>query len=317
MGDAALSLDVNAESELTSITNEAKRLLDEIRNVHAECSREASAVSPIHTELSALVEKFRGYLDQINQDSHLVQKTRTSGDSILTEINQLKGQTTAHAAEIKARADQAQQNSTLITDLLQKAQAVETKSEAQAAHLEQLNAKGAQLAERLEGLLPGGASAGLASSYRQQQESWSGPRKFWAGIFLVSMSALFGIAFLNIGDTSHLTPDNALQYLFARLPYLVAPVWLAFYASHKHTIAGRLQEEYRHKETTSMSFEGYKRQLEEIQKGQQADTPVIKLCESVIGTLAVNPSRVFTEKHPDTSPFGTLSALLSRKKDSA
>ena len=301
--------------QLDQTLHDARFSLDAIRTAHTEAQQESEAVSMIHAELSTLLEGFRNSSEQITQDALLVQKTKTTTETANIEVNTLKGQITAHAEDIRTKAEQARAHSTTISDIAQRADTLEQRLNTQQVSLQALEKRNQELLEKLEGLLPGATSAGLASSYRLQKEIWSGPRKFWAATFLLAMVALFSVAFINIGQTGPLTPENFLSYFLARLPYLIAPIWLALYAANKHTIAGRLQEEYRHKETTSMSFEGYKRQLEEIQKANQPEMPVTKFCETVIATLAVNPSRVFTERHPSNSPLSALSTFLPWKKE--
>lgn len=317
MGDAAENIDKQpaAEQHLQKLLTDARAILVQIRDSNTEAQREADSISTISNELSSLLESYRASNEQIKQDALLVQKTKTTIETANNEINTLKGQINAQGEEIRTKAEQARANSTTLSDLVQRAQNLLEKLDAQQLSLQDLEKRNQDFFATLEGLLPDATSAGLASSYNQQKEVWSQPRRFWAGVFLLAMGSLFAVAFLNIGQTGPLTPDNFIPYFLARLPYLIAPIWLALYAANKHTIAGRLQEEYRHKETTSMSFEGYKRQLEAIQKAQTSDTPVMKFCDTVIATLAVNPSRVFTERHPDNSPLSIFAKLLPWKKD--
>lgn len=305
----------SAQQHLDRSLEDARFSLDAIRIAQADAQREAEAISTIHAELSMILEGQRTSIDEIKQEALLIQKTKVTTEANNNDINTLKGQITAHAEEVRTKAEQARTSSTAISDIAQRADILEQKLNAQQLSVQALEKKNQELVGKLEGLLPGATSAGLASSYSEQKDIWSSPRKFWALVFLIAMVALFSVAFINIGQTGPLTPENFISYFLARLPYLIAPIWLALYSANKHTIAGRLQEEYRHKETTSMSFEGYRRQLEEIQKTNQPEAPVTKFCETVIATLAVNPSRVFTERHSDNSPFSALSKMLPWKKD--
>lgn len=64
----------------------------------------------------------------------------------------------------------------------------------------------------------------------------------------------------------------------------------------------RLEEDYAFKESISRSFEGYKKQMQEVDPG----SALPRLCENTISILSETPLRVYERKTSDETPANSL-----------
>ncbi len=173
-----------------------------------------------------------------------------------------------------------------------------------------------ELSKRVESLLPGATSAGLASAFKDRKDSFHKPARNWSIVFIGSILSLLVVAYVNpvTLTVEHITEENFIKYMLMRLPFIVPIVWLAIYSSHRHSQALRLEEEYAHKEAISKSFEGYKSQLLEIESDSNSSAAE-HLVNRTLEALARHPGRVYDAKHEDISPLSVVKQWFSIKKD--
>ena len=170
----------------------------------------------------------------------------------------------------------------------------------------------------IDGLLPGAASTGLASAFGKRREHFKWPMLIWQLAFVFSLVALILIAWVEFGlmtkPDATLTWDRLALMLVHRLPFMAPLVWLAYYASTKAALAQRVEEDYAFKETVSRSFEGYRREMSDLEGKTTPQSALDKLCGGVLGVVTSPPGRIY-EKHPLVqSPF-SLQLSEEPKKD--
>jgi hypothetical protein len=179
------------------------------------------------------------------------------------------------------------------------------------------------LNQQIEDLLPGAASAGLASAYGQMRTSFDAPllgasRLFYwaiAGIVLASLVMtvdkvwFWGIDFTPVGDFSTV----ARSFLY-KLPILGPLVWLAYYASRRRSECQRLQQEYAHKEALAKSYDSYRKQIQDLggEKAEMLETLIAKAVEAI----SYNASGTLDGRHGDSPPFqAVIDKLLDKVPD--
>jgi len=198
------------------------------------------------------------------------------------------------------------------------------------ARVEKLATQLQALIERTENLLPGATSAGLASAFNKQRQRFLTPQRQWlitfvcciAGLVIVALPSFFSA--LSLGWWGHSqveTWDVTWRVLTMRLPIVLPLVWLGIYAGRNYMISLRLEEDYAYKEAVSSSFEGYKREMEKIAAGTEANpTPITILCTNVLRAIAERPGRIYEGKQEDinllneTKSAFEKSAEFSKKK---
>lgn len=240
-----------------------------------------------------------------------------AGDADGYAQNAKSAQTEAEQAQgaIHTLKENADQQAPSIESLATRSSQLEQTLSDQTQRLEQITTQAEKLSEKIEHLLPGAASAGLASAFRERKESFWWPKMVWGVVFVVAIVALVLVAYVNpiSFETDAATYGTIIPYVLERLPFIVPIVWLAVYAGRRHSQALRLEEEYAHKESLSMSFEGYKRELLEIEGEGQKDKTLV-LIDRVLEALALHAGRVYQGKHEDIHPFGPLNDALRRKE---
>lgn len=171
-----------------------------------------------------------------------------------------------------------------------------------------------KLKQKIEGLLPGATSVGLAEAFKIQKDTYALAGMLWPFIFIVAIGLLMVIGYQSFAEVStSITLKSAAIKFLAHLPFYLGAVWLASFASRRQSQNKRLQEEYAHKETVSRSLEGYKREIGEI----KASTEVVpQLLKAAVSILAFNPSDTLDKSHgDDKSPLASFVDKFAGKKE--
>ena len=174
-----------------------------------------------------------------------------------------------------------------------------------------------KLKGKIEELLPGATSAGLADAYKKQREDaekglliWN--KAFWAstGIFLVVFAIYFFLSF-----------REGFSYVsvLRSLPLWVFSGFFTFYSTQQISEYKRISNEYRHKESLASSYVGFEKLIEETEdEGLR-----IKLLENTVEAIKTNPSDkikgggqfpslVLSEKFLNSLPLEELKKLYDK-----
>lgn len=168
------------------------------------------------------------------------------------------------------------------------------------------------LLKKVNDLLPGASSVGLAEAYKNQKESYKAGGFLWPALFVAAITAIIaiGISAFQEAVSAH-TIEEATVKILARLPFYLAAVWLASFASKRQSQNKRLQQEYAHKETVSRSLEGYKREISGL-KAPDGGVIMAKLMGAVVDMIRYNPSDTLDKHHgDDRSPWHTFLSILA------
>lgn len=174
-----------------------------------------------------------------------------------------------------------------------------------------------ELKDKIESLLPGATSAGLASAFREQKARFNKPQRNWLGIFIAAVvsllaAGLIGLPTFQSGNTpGEPSWDAILRHIVNRLPLVGPLIWLGIYAGRNYMLALRMQEEYAFKEALSATFEGYKREMAAIDAPAESVAPLLTLCENVLRSLAERPGRIYEGKHEDITPLAPVTKALA------
>lgn len=175
------------------------------------------------------------------------------------------------------------------------------------------------LKNKIESLLPGATSIGLAKSFMERKEEYKIPRIGWTigallPIALIIPIGLFGSkGFLQIVHLESFNWQLVLEGILLRLPVVGPLVWLAIYSGRHHYLSSRLEEDYAYKEAISRSFEGYKREMKEVDSCSKSSEGLSTLCVNVLNTLSQSPGRLYDKKHKDFTPVNALIEALDEK----
>lgn len=168
------------------------------------------------------------------------------------------------------------------------------------------------LSTKIEGLLPGATSTGLAKSYHDQKESYKNPNIIWSFVFTGTMIGMVIYAILTLSKSPDLS--TAFMNILTRSPFFIPTIWLALFASKQQSQNRRLEQEYAYKESLSKSYDGYKREIEKLPASTEKNEIMEKLVRSMIDAAGFNPSSTLEKlSHNDKPPI--LGNWFGRKPD--
>lgn len=178
---------------------------------------------------------------------------------------------------------------------------------------------------RIETLLPGATSAGLATAYRALTRSFSAKintntKLFYAAVLAIPIIAIFfsvesfAIWPLSVSFAPIKSYDELLRISLAKIPFIAPLVWLAIFSSMRRSQYERLQQEYAHKEALAKSYESYKRQLDALQV-PDVDSLKKELIAKAVEALAFNASTTLTGNHREALPAEALLDFIRDEKN--
>ena len=307
-----------AENE-ARITAET-RAASETMAAAVRATQEKSAVSLAATEKAR--EEIEATAKRATEDAAAVTQARANSEAASSAVQAVQVQVSDLSTKVQTDAAIVSARNTESNNLLNSMRAVvETATNAHERIREheetitRLAADFGQLHSKIESLLPGATSAGLASAFRDQKSRFDRPQRIWLWTFGITMVILFAVGALGFGKLLSepvMTWDSFRIHVISRFPIAIPLVWMALYAGRHYTLALRLQEDYAYKEAISTAFEGYRREMTSIPVSGEQLLPVLTLCDNVLKTLGQRPGRLYDGKHDDVTPLTPIKGLLPR-----
>ena len=168
---------------------------------------------------------------------------------------------------------------------------------------------------KIDGLISGATTLGLATSYQEQKKSYKTPVILWSIVFngAVIFMMMIGIQFYKTNGATVKDLADAFKLILARLPFFIPAIWLAYFASRQQSKYQRLQQEYIYKETLAKSYESYKKEIMLLQDGEHKAELQQKLMASLVEMCGENPSRTLEHKSHNER-FSFIKPLWSKSK---
>lgn len=263
-------------------------------------------ISSLKTELNDIMELYNDFVEKpssaVLSKAEKLNETFEKVNDYSSEISDIETKVQEFETKVFGKtADDKESLKFKLNDL---------KSEHEELHGE-WEGKYETLSSKIEGLLPGATSAGLAKSYHDQKESYKNPNIFWSLVFIGTMVGMVWYAITTIKESTDI--GNAFMNILARAPFFVPTIWLALFASKQQSQNRRLEQEYAHKESLAKSYEGYKREIEKLPESEEKNEIMEKLIGSLIEASSFNPSSTLEKKsHNDSPPL--FSTIFNRKE---
>jgi DNA repair exonuclease SbcCD ATPase subunit len=174
-----------------------------------------------------------------------------------------------------------------------------------------------KLSTQVSSLLPKAATASLSSAFKIRRESFQWSKRGWTVSFIISVGLLLCFAWQfppPTIDELKTTFDPLWGYLLGRLPLILPLFFLLAYSAMRMGQISKLEEEYAHKEALATSFEGFKKQLIELEKefdnresedtdnnqNKQQLSMTLKLVQDTLEAISYHPRYVFTHEEKPT-----------------
>ncbi|MBI2387040.1 MAG: hypothetical protein HYV14_13695 [Elusimicrobia bacterium] len=296
-----------SEADATAIAS-ARKTADEAAKSVTETSGKAAAVQANISETKKSIEDLalsvREGTKAITADLAQISAAKETSTAHVaamqkatTTCNELQERSKTALTAIETLEKNAKAKAEMVSDLTEKSLTLEKKVEEYEGNLAALQSEFAAMKDKIEGLLPGATSAGLASSFSTLRKRHEEARKWWMKVLFACIGSLLIIAYFDGGLSGLQEWDAIRRHFVQRLPWIVPPIWLAIVAGRQYMMAVQMEEEYANKEAVSTSFEGYKRELASNPEALQA------LCNRVLEIFARRPGRIYEGKQQDVTPL--------------
>lgn len=289
------------------------------RATRAEIDALRDAAAKAKAEADTALAQAKAALAAAQRYAQTVEEKATQATARFADIITAAEGASSGAEEVSELRDQTVSRAKVIEDFATNVAELKKELELRRTEIAQAKKEAANLHKTVEMALPGATSAGLAQAFQVRKDSYRTPKLIWALVFVLTTVALVGLALWNPLGAENQIGDwrDFLGHLLARLPFAAPLVWLGIYASARHGQALRLEEEYAHKEAISRSFEGYKKQLLELEAQSEDLRGTIELVNSVIAALSLHPGRVYDGDKDPLSPLDAVTKRLDKLIETA
>lgn len=307
--------EINLE-EIKDATRQIKQLKNElIDDKESIASRIKNTFDDIEEKYKIINKFYNETL--IDKNDYVSTKTEilSAKKSVFDEINAIKESITEATNEIEelekfyikiyGKLDETKEKR---VDGLK--QELEKRFDALTKYETQQNTKLEALVEKVNGLIPGATSAGLATAYFEERKKFKLPIILWNLAFIASLVGITVFSFTSLSELN--TIEDIGKSLLHSLPITAPLIWLAIYASKRRSENQRLEQEYAHKEALAKSYSSYKQQIEAL--NEKDAILLVKLLDSAIKTITYNASESLDKKHGDGTILNEIVANIKEVK---
>lgn len=301
-----------------SYINSVKADLEEYRTSlqgYIECKEEVveanETVKKIEKELQRFKEEYEGsdaYITQVvNEVSKHQQDIESSRDIVETakeDIITTKSQMLRNKA---AYSKQMERGERLFDSVEKQEITIQVQSEA----VEAVASKLTEQQDSIQRVIDDANRASMAGSFLRRKNELDKPIR-WSGIImnvaLIVAAAISSLLFYFSGFF-----EGKFDYLafLTKIPIIAPFIWIAWTNGQRNSYLVRIREDYAFKYASAMAFEGYKKQVQEVDEGLQK-----RLLELAIENMGSNPIRIF-DKAVKVSPAQELFSGLSKTTTNA
>jgi hypothetical protein len=175
--------------------------------------------------------------------------------------------------------------------------------------------KFSSLKEKIESLLPGASTVGIAKSFEEHKNSFDRPMTIWSIVFMVSLLGMIVYALcMDKSDIKNFS-DVGIRIL-NNIPFFLPAIWIAIYASKQQSQNKRLQQEYAFKEDVAKSYQGFKKEIENLDENDESNELKLQFMQRLVDIIGENPTSTLEHRsHKDRPPiFGEFAEKLSSSK---
>lgn len=330
-----IAKELNAlQDSLKNILEIAKKQGDEVSAKVQVVDQQAQSAKELKTQVSNDAAEVKACLEKSNTLRSELQAGKKEFDKVLAEAQE--NLTSLHDAK-KDELDAVVKEKSEVLDALkeEKATALDDaiakytkehdgllaeKKQAFAELLEKANASFGELKDRIETLLPGATSAGLASAFRLRKDTIQGTKRWWIfGLILSSVALIiFGVCSL----LGCLPNQSVVVSVAGRSVIVVGLIFIEEFCRRNYNIAARLTEAYAYKEVLSTSYLGYKKEMNEMPMPKNTEeSPETKgssvLMQTLLKKLDEEPGCDVFDKERQVVGVGSLIDAVGKQNDDA
>lgn len=269
----------------------SKQSLDQLLTEAGQYNDEIQAKLEVATTAAESATKAATKIEEEGQ-----QATET-----LEAINQNKATAAEDLATIQESKQEAKSDENEISEMVAKFAKLTEELAANKKTQKEIFDEFENYRKKIDGLLGDANRTGMAASFTNRGLGLKWPLIGWLAVFGVSLIGLVVMGVKYIAPILNANSSTSLEQLPLRLALTAPFVWLGWFAARQYGFTSRLREDYAYKEASAKSFEGYKREANEV------DPEMLKkLLEQAIKNLGDNPIRIYEGKNNHSSPTHEL-----------
>lgn len=277
------------------------------------------------SKFDQLVEQIEATLGEVNQTKTTATQTAAEANKaktevtanlqstkqVLDQVNALLAQAKTNQQELQTLLEQSKTNAAKTAEIARTANEKDTRVEEYEGQLETLREEYEATRKKIDDLLPGATSAGLAKAFNIRKKSL-GPTRWTAiMIFCISVVGFIGLGLWAILGEGIKDWSEFMIFTIERSPIILGLIILEEFSRRLFNSTLKLEEDYAYKETLSMAFDGYQKAMSEVQVDAK-DTLAHTLSINVLDALKERPGRLLENQEEDTDE-PPLKALLAQQ----
>ena len=295
--EAELGAVGESRKQVDDLLKSVREVLDQVKTVTGQVEKTASKSQALEEKLKELETKATTFVEQVNGTEG---KEGWRGE-MEGANKQMKESADSFAAH---RKDLTDFHGLVMGNEEQKLKGArkefEEVREQYQADLKKQQEAFETLTNRIEGLLPGATSAGLAYASKEQKRAYRLPILISAG---VAVGVLLTLVIYGMATAEPTTEwSGALLHLISHVHIYGPGIWLVIIALRKLNQFTRLQQEYAHKETVANNYVGHSREVEKLPETEGSKLMREQLLNSVIASSSYNPSTTLDGAGHDERP---------------
>lgn len=294
-------------TEVGSIATQAVAAKTQITDAQAviasksEHIQEAQAhADRVRAELDRVLTTTKQHLTTAEGFKNNAQSHADAANQLLTAIRAIKANADSDLAATNAARKGAEDALATAKRLADRADAVDKRIAEYENQLKALTERCEAQLKLITDLLPGATAAGLAHAFDNRRKTFLRPAGRWQLLFVLSVLSIVGLTVMalwhSFTDGAAPTYDELFRMWLARLPVMIALVWLALHSSREAALAKRLEEDYGYKAAIAACFEGFKNQVSAVGGSVSPDSALARLLKNTLQTIAEPPGRIY-DKH--------------------
>lgn len=320
------------QESLKNVLETAKKQGDEVSAKVQVVDQQAQSAKELKTQASNDAAEVKGCLEKSNALKSELQSEKKEFDKVLAEAQE--SLTSLHDSKkeeldavVKEKSEVldslAKEKSTALDDAISKYTKehdglLAEKKQAFAEVLEKATTSFSELKDKIETLLPGATSAGLASAFRLRKDAIQKTKRWWiCGLILSSVALIsFGICSL----LGCLPDQSVIVSVAGRSVIVVGLIFIEEFCRRNYNIAARLTEAYAYKEVLSTSYLGYKQEMNEMPMPKDTEeSPETKgssvLMQTLLKKLDEEPGCDVFDKERQVVGVGSLIDAVGKQDD--
>jgi hypothetical protein len=302
----------SASSEEALTAAQVQEILSSLESLQSQARTHAERVAELETQAASVLENAKSSQIEAAEAAEAADTARQESQGDRNQIQTLRSNATSGVDDIGTYRQDAlnalelvKQDQAKIKVLADAAQEKDSTVEEYKSELTQLTQQYEEIREKIDSLLPGATSASLASAFGRRKVEFASPKNRWFLLYVLSALAFIGVGLYVLVVHDDINSFSELIFFaLKRSPILAGIILIEEFARRNYNIALRLEEDYGYKEVLSRSFEGYKKQMDEI--ADEKSTPVYQLSRNLLDALGQHPGRLIDKEKSLCSPSADM-----------